>query len=109
MPNWTKQDLINYENRGKSPRSKPEPVISNALEGKKQRSERHADGFAVVITSYRTRTVDADALVGKYFVDALRYCGLLSGDENEKLDYKVRQIHVSQKSDERTEITIEPI
>lgn len=109
MPNWTKSDLANYENRRKTPSSKPEPVISNALASERQGSEGDTRGFAVVITSYRTRTVDADALVGKFFVDALRYCGLLSGDENEKLDYKVRQIHVTQKSDERTEIEITPL
>jgi hypothetical protein len=73
------------------------------------REEKNAGRYAVVITSFRVRLADDDALIGKYFVDALRYAGLLASDEVGGLDYQVRQAKVSHKSDERTEITIEPI
>lgn len=74
-----------------------------------QREKENAGRYAVVITSFRVRLADDDALIGKYFVDALRYAGLLASDEVGGLDYKVRQEKVAHFADERTEIEITPL
>ena len=106
---WTKEQYQAYENRRATPGSNVKPVVQHALERKTQRGSSNPERFAVVVTSFRVRLVDDDALVGKYFVDALRYSGLLASDSAGKLDYKVRQEKVTSKSDERTEIEIIPL
>lgn len=109
MPTWTRQQLREYEARNKTRRSHVEPVVSNALAITPPRGGKDSGKFAVVITSFRVRLVDDDALVGKYFVDALRYSGLLASDSAGALDYKVRQEKVASEADERTEIEVTPI
>ena len=109
MPKWTKEQLAAYENRRPPCPPHLELVAKADLARPAQRKEKDTGRYAVVITSFRVRLADDDALIGKYFVDALRYCGLLASDETGGLDYKVRQEKVPHKSDERTEIEINPI
>jgi hypothetical protein len=59
----------------------------------------------VRITSYRTRLIDPDNLVGKYFVDCLRYCGVLKDDTSACIDYQITQVKVP-KTQARTEIEV---
>jgi len=98
-----------YETHRKTPSPNTERPAQVDVARPAQREEKDTGRYAVVITSFRVRLADDDALIGKYFVDALRYCGLLASDETGGLDYKVRQEKVPHKTDERTEIEITPI
>lgn len=106
--NWTREQYEAYESRRKPSRAQPEPGAGNALAGPAQGGTQDAGCFVVRITSYRVRLIDDDACVGKWFVDALRYSGLLPGDSVGQLDFQIRQSKVPSKSFERTEIEITP-
>lgn len=60
---------------------------------------------AVSIVSYRARATDPDALVGKYFLDALRYAGLLFDDRPEDITYEISQ-KACAKKEEKTLVTV---
>jgi len=62
----------------------------------------------VSIVSFRRRLLDIDNLYGgvKYFVDSLRYEGLIRNDDPESITLNVSQIKVKTKQEERTEIEI---
>lgn len=98
-----------YETHRQAPSPNPERAAQADVARPAQREKENPGRYAVVITSFRVRLADDDALIGKYFVDALRYAGLLASDEVGGLDYKIRQEKVPHKADERTEIEIEPI
>lgn len=72
------------------------------LVGKKENSSR----VFVRITSFRQRLIDPDNLVGKYFLDACRYAGLLRDDKESEITYEITQVPVVSKSEQRTEIEI---
>lgn len=48
--------------------------------------------FLVRVTAYRKRLLDEDNLCEKYHVDCLRYCGVLPGDEPQKVKIEVHQV-----------------
>lgn len=75
----------------------------------KEGEERYPDRVRVSVVSFRTRLCDPDNLCPKYFVDCLRYAGLIENDRPEDISLQVSQVKVRTKSEERTEITIEPI
>ncbi len=68
----------------------------------------HAARCAVRIKSFRTRLLDPDNLIGgtKYFVDSLRYAGLIHDDREADITLSVSQEKVSHKKEEQTEIQI---
>lgn len=86
--------------------AEPEQAVHNRAHGKVKGKTGHARRYAVSITSYRTRSTDPDNLVGKYFVDALRYSGLLHDDRAEDITYEISQKKVENKSQEKTLIVI---
>lgn len=57
---------------------------------------------------YRTRLLDADARAHgcKDMLDGLVEAGFIPGDREEEIDFDAKQIKVSYKKDERTEIEI---
>jgi hypothetical protein len=59
------------------------------------------------ITSYRTRLLDTDNLCPKYFIDALRYAGVIDDDTPKHLHIQTHQEKVSHKSEEKTLIELE--
>lgn len=63
----------------------------------------------VSITSFRRRLLDPDNLCGKWFLDCLRYCGLISDDRPEDISYFITQEKVKDKAQERTEIVVSTI
>ena len=94
------------ENYHTSSCSQPEcPAVHEPL-GKKKGKGSHPSRLLVRITSFRRRLCDPDNLVGKYFVDCLRYAGILSDDTEAEIDFRIAQKKV-EKGSERTEIEIE--
>lgn len=106
---FIKANLLDPENHSAAPSPNPQRAAQADVARPAQREKENAGRYAVVITSFRVRLADDDALIGKYFVDALRYSGLLASDEVGGLDYKVRQEKVAHKSDEKTVVEITPI
>jgi len=68
--------------------------------------EGYCQRFSVRITSYRVRLLDPDNLCGKYFVDCLRYSGIIPDDTATVVDYSIRQEKVRTKAEEATLIEV---
>lgn len=58
------------------------------------------------VTSSRKRLADEDGLCEKYFVDCLRYAGLISGDSPEQAKIETSQRKVEKGEEESTLIEI---
>lgn len=59
------------------------------------------------IVSFRRRLIDPDNLCPKYFIDCLRYAGIIPNDREEDITLQVSQVKVKTKAEERTELEIE--
>lgn len=96
-----------------SPGPKPEQVVRHDSLGKSKGEESHASSIApsivVRIISKRKRLLDLDNLTGgtKYFIDGLRYAGLIPGDRPDQITLEVSQEKVAEN--ERTEILIQKL
>ena len=88
--------------------AKPERVVRNEQMEKASRKESDSIRRQVRIVSFRQRLLDIDNLYGgvKYFVDSLRYAGLIRNDDPESISLIVSQVKVKTKQEERTEIEI---
>lgn len=110
MPSWTSEQYAAYQARRLPSRPQPEHVVLDDTLGTAPGKEEHPHRIAVCITSFRRRLLDPDNLIGgaKYFVDGLRYAGLIPGDNPEQITLEVSQVKVKTKHEERTEIEITP-
>lgn len=106
MPTWTKEQLIEYENRRQVPSAKPEQTVCHDSLGKETRETQGTTRIAIRISSFRQRLVDPDNLCPKYIIDGLRYAGLIPNDREEDISLTVEQRRVLLRSDERTEIEL---
>lgn len=108
-PIKTTHDSQTNENHAHDPASNPQPKRPFRHEplGASKGEEENAGRIVVRVVSYRRRLIDPDNLTPKYFIDALRYRCLIPGDSAKDIIYSVRQEKVSEKAQERTEITIE--
>jgi hypothetical protein len=120
--NWTEQDLTrlgyyqhfdgNYYPHPPNPHRIPDPVtkrpaqqtlvaLPQAQKGSKGRTN-------IVITRYSCRPLDIDNFAGgcKPIIDELRYAKLIAEDNPETIDVEFKQVKVSQKNQQRTEIQI---
>lgn len=117
--NWTMAEVEAHNRRvrkeyGPAPDrlpSSPEPqqAIRHEPVGPPPREESHPARYVVRITSYRCGTLlDPDNLAGgvKYFVDSLRYAGLIPDDRPQDIELQTAQVKVSKRNEERTEITV---
>ncbi len=88
--------------------AKFECVIWPKQMAKTPREEGYSVRCEVRIVSFRQRLLDIDNLYGgvKYFVDSLRYAGLIYNDDPESITLHVSQVKVKTKQEERTEIEI---
>jgi hypothetical protein len=86
--------------------AKPQQVVRHEPLAAPQGTALYPNFVSVRITSFRTRLLDSDKLCATYFVDCLRYAGLISGDTASLMDYAIRQEKVASKSLERTEIEL---
>lgn len=64
--------------------------------------------YLVRIESHRIHLLDEDNLVVKWFVDALRYAGILPSDAPDQARIVTTQIKVAHKAEEKTVIQIIP-
>ena len=106
MPNWSKSDLIAYENRRSSSRAKSECSVQNEPVAEKGGEASNPIRLHVSIVSYRRKLCDPDNLVGKFFTDCLRYSGIIPNDRDEDIIFQISQVKVKTKSEERTEIEV---
>lgn len=86
-----------------------ESSVLNRPHGTPERKAGYAGRCAVRVTSYRKRLSDPDNLCAKYFVDALRYAGVLYDDRQIDIDFSIRQNKVKEESQEKTLIEIIPL
>lgn len=114
MPNFSKEWFDNYErqraikNHGLPQNPKPECVVQHGALASSGGEEKNTARITVSVTSFRQRLLDADNLIPKYFIDGLRYAGLIPGDNPQSIQLEqVKQVKVKEKSEERTEIVIE--
>ncbi len=91
--------------------SSPEPkqIVRDESLATAQRAQSNSFRYAVCIASYRHRLIDPDNLCGKYFVDCLRYAGVIPDDTAAIVDYSIKQFKVKAKKEQRTVIIVTPI
>jgi hypothetical protein len=91
--------------------TRPDPKLECALSheplAKDEAKTSNPGKYAVRIKSYRRRLLDEDNLAGKYFVDCLRYAGILPSDAPDRCSLQTCQIKVKTKEEELTEIEID--
>lgn len=87
--------------------AEPESPLQHRSNGKAKREKGNSIRYSVSIVAYRVRECDPDNLCGKYFVDALRYSGLLYNDRAEDITYQISQKKVENKKQEKTLVVIE--
>jgi Holliday junction resolvase RusA-like endonuclease len=98
------KDTINL-NRGASGPERQQ-AVRDRPHGKVKGEKKDPVGYSVRVTSYRSRLCDPDNLLPKYFIDALRYAGVLPDDRPEDIkEYSISQKKVS-KTEEKTLIEI---
>lgn len=68
--------------------------------------EKNPGRCAVRIISCRRRLIDPDNLCPKFFIDALRYEGVIAGDSAKHIVYSIEQRKVKSQKEERTIIEI---
>ncbi len=102
--------LAFYANQisGVSSDPQPEQAICHESIPAPQREEKDSTRISISIKSFRRRLLDPDNLAGgcKYFVDSLRYSGIIPGDRPDQIRLSVEQEKVSSFIHERTEIEI---
>lgn len=98
-----------FRANSEAPGAKPEPAVRHEPLAQAPREDGHTGRCSVSIVSYRQRLCDPDNLVGKYFLDALRYEGVIKDDTAALIEYSIRQEKVASKEDERTVIIITPL
>jgi hypothetical protein len=103
---WTQAQFDAYQARHKLSSPVVKQVVLNEPLATNKGKEKHAGRITVIVTSFRRRLLDQDNLCPKYFIDGLRYSGLIPDDKPDIIDLQIRQEKVSQKSLERTEIEI---
>lgn len=93
-------------NRRRSRSPKPQQDVWDESLAKKAREKRYPGRISVIITSHRRRLLDQDNLCVKYFLDCLRYAGVIPDDNPQAIDLKVHQIKVSKGQKEFTRIEV---
>ena len=91
--------------RGAASRAEFEPVVRDEPVAAAARETRDAGRVRVRLVSHRARLCDPDNLCPKYFVDCLRYAGLIADDTPEHITLELTQVKC-RRSEERTEIEL---
>lgn len=84
-------DIFGALDMGEAQNAKPQPVVCPEPMGPLSREEKNTACFLVRLTSYRKRLLDPDNLCPKYFIDCLRYSGLIPDDRPEDIQIEVHQ------------------
>jgi hypothetical protein len=94
-----------HKARGAASRAEPEPVVRHEPVAAPARESRDTGRVRVCIVSFSARLCDPDNLCPKYFIDCLRYAGLIADDAPECITLEVRQERC-RRAEQRTEILI---
>ena len=95
-----------YETDRQTSRPEPQPPVRHEPLEAASGAAQDANRSRLCITSYRRRLLDPDNLTPKYFIDALRYFGVIADDTAQDIDLSIRQTKVATPEEERTEIEI---
>lgn len=95
-----------YQAKRAASSAKPERVVRHEPVATKERKAGNATRIHVRVTSFRRRLLDPDNLCPKYFIDCLRYAGLIQDDRAADIALEVEQFKVKTAAEERTEILI---
>lgn len=107
---WSKQDYDAYQARRAARRPHAQPPARSRADGKVRRAAENGPRFFVRVVAYRSRLADHDGLTAKYFVDLLRYSGIIVQDDPGRMvSYSILQEKVSTKKEERTLIEVIPV
>jgi hypothetical protein len=101
--NWTHEQLQAHIQR-RAQAAKSQRAVCHEPLAAQQGEARHAARYVVSVHSRRIRLIDPDNLCPKYFIDGLRYAGLIPGDAAKDIEVKVTQ---EKSTTEETVITIE--
>lgn len=102
-----KKPIHEVHTRSKTPRSIPQQTAGHESMATKAGKGSPPRRLLVRITSVRRRLLDSDNLIGKYYVDCLRYCGILLNDTEAEIDFRISQKKARTKDEERTIIEVE--
>ena len=91
--------------RGAASGAEPQPIVRHEPVAAPARKARDPIRVRVCIVSFRSRLCDPDNLCPKYFIDCLRYAGLIADDNPECITLEVRQVRC-RRNEQRTEIVI---
>lgn len=76
--------------------AEPQPIVCHEPVAAAQREISHSGRISVRVTSFRRRLCDPDNLCPKYFIDCLRYAGLIPDDRPQDIDLQVSQVKTNQ-------------
>lgn len=94
---------------GKAPAPIAEPRPQHGPLAESQTQAPDPRKRLVRIKSSRVRLLDEDNLIAKFHIDALRYAGILLGDDPSQARILVWQEKVAKKTEEKTEIEVDII
>lgn len=86
-----------------------EPPVPDRPMGKKNGKGIYPGRCAIRVHSVRSRLIDPDNLCAKYFVDALRYAGIIADDTAQEIEYTITQRKARKTEEEHTTIEIIPL
>lgn len=72
-------------------RPQPERPVRHEPLGAKKGKDPDPERFFVHVTSHRRRLIDPDNLCPKYFIDCLRYAGIIPNDRASDIDLSISQ------------------
>ena len=90
---------------GAASRAEPQPVVRDEPVAAAPGEGRDARRVRVCVVSFRARLCDPDNLCPKYFIDCLRYAGLIADDSPDCITLEVGQVRC-RRAEQRTEILI---
>jgi len=99
--------VLIYETLDPSSRAELEQALRHEPLAKAKGKEDDTGRFRVRVTSFRRRLTDQDNLAPKFFIDCLRYAGVIPDDSPQAIDYTITQVKVRKKEEERTEIEVD--
>lgn len=96
----------NVDFEGKLSRAVPKSIVRLESEVPDEREKENSGRCSVRIVSCRTRLLDPDNLCPKFFIDALRYEGIIRDDSAKYISLTIEQRKVKSHCDECTIIEV---
>jgi hypothetical protein len=94
---------------GSPPGPEPKQAVRPRAHGKVQGTQEDSPRYSIRIIACRKRLIDPDNLCGKFFIDALRYAGVILEDTASVMDYSISQQKTQPGQEEYAIINIQRI